>query len=112
MLLCILSLEPGYHSYIPYRFFGNMYARSPGVEFSHSETYCTQALSANPEYLGNAVHMAEFYHQKSGNREQFHSMLNGVIEADPTSHPVIMAENLFYQDRARMLLSKESFLFE
>ena len=112
MMHRILSLEPGYHYSGPYRFFGSMYTRIPGVELSHSETYFNQALSANPEYLGNAVHMAEFYHQKSGNREQFHSMLNGVIEADPTSHPEIMAENLFYQDRARMLLSKESSLFE
>jgi hypothetical protein len=107
-----LSLEPGFHYSGPYRFFGSLYTRIPGIELSQSETYFIQALSNNPEYLGNAVHMAEFYHQKAGNREQFHSLLQKVIKTDLTSYPEMMAENLFYQDRAQFLLSRETSLFE
>ena len=112
MMHRIISLDPGFHYSGPYRFFGSMYTRIPGVGLSQSETYFNQALSANPKYLGNAVHMAEFYHQKVGNREQFHSILQEVIAADPTIHPEIMGENLFYQGRAKLLLSRESSLFE
>ena len=108
----ILSLEPGFFYSGPYRFFGSFYTRIPGIELSQSETYFNQALSANPNYLGNAVHMAEFYHQKAGNREQFHKMLSDVVKADFSANPDVIAENLFYQDRARWLLSKESSLFE
>jgi len=107
-----LSLEPGFFYSGPYRFFGSLYTRIPGLELSQSETYFNQALSANPDYLGNAVHMAEFYHQKAGNREQFHTMLTDVVKANFSANPDIIAENLFYQDRARWLLSKESSLFE
>lgn len=107
-----LSLEPGFFYSGPYRFFGSLYTRIPGIELSQSETYFNQALSANPDYLGNAVHMAEFYHQKAGNREQFHTMLTDVVKANFSANPDIIAENLFYQDRARWLLSKESSLFE
>ena len=107
-----LSLEPGFFYSGPYRFFGSLYTRIPGIELSQSETYFNQALSANPDYLGNAVHMAEFYHQKAGNREQFHTMLTDVVKADFSANPDVIAENLFYQDRARWLLSKESSLFE
>jgi hypothetical protein len=107
-----LSLEPSFFYSGPYRFFGSLYTRIPGVELSQSETYFNQALSANPDYLGNAVHMAEFYHQKAGNREQFHTMLTDVIDADFSANPDVIAENLFYQDRARWLLSQESSLFE
>jgi len=107
-----LSLEPRFFYSGPYRFFGSLYTRIPGIELSQSKTYFTQALSANPDYLGNAVHMAEFYHQKAGNREQFHTMLTDVVKADFSANPDIIAENLSYQDRARWLLSKESSLFE
>ena len=108
----VLSLDPGFYYSGPYRFFGSLYTRIPGIELSQSETYFKQALSANPEYLGNAVLMAEFYHQKAGNREQFHRMLEQVLNTNLTDHPELMAENFFYQGQARILLDKESSLFE
>jgi hypothetical protein len=39
-------------------------------------------------------------------------MLTDVVKADFSANPDVIAENLFYQDRARLLLSKESSLFE
>ena len=56
--------------------------------------------------------MAEFYHQKAGNREQFHNILEQVLNTNLTDHPELMAENFFYQGQARILLEKESLLFE
>jgi hypothetical protein len=112
MMHRILSLDPGFYYSGPYRFFGSLYTRIPGVELSQSKTYFLQALSSNPDYLGNAVHMAEFYHQKAGNREQFHSMLLDVIDTDLTGNPELMAENLYYKERAKLLLKMESSLFE
>ena len=108
----IISLEPGYYYSGPYRFFGSIYTRIPGVELSQSETYFKQAMTSHPEFLGNAVHMAEFYHQKAGNREQFHKMLKLVLETDLMKYPELLSENLFYKNRAKMLLEKEPYLFE
>ena len=62
--------------------------------------------------MGNAVQMSEFYNQKAGNRNQFHTQLKLVVSEDPTTDPEILPENLFYQDRARSLLEQESILFE
>ena len=56
--------------------------------------------------------MAEFYHQKAGNREQFHKILKDVIKTELTEFPEVMVENLLYQKRAQYLLSREPLLFE
>ena len=108
----VLALEPSFNSSGPYRFFGLLYTRIPGVEISQSETYFNQALEANPEYFGNSVVMAEFYHQKAGNREQFHQLLEKVINTDLIDHPELMIENFFFQQKAQALIEIESSLFE
>ena len=64
----VISLDPGFNFSGPYRFFGSLYTRIPGIELSQSKTYFDQAITANPEYLGNKVLMAQFYYQKAGNR--------------------------------------------
>lgn len=112
MMHRIITFEPGFHYSGPYRFFGSLYTRIPGVELSQSETYFNQAIETHSAYLGNHVHMAEFYYQKSGNREKFHATLMEVIQTDISPNPEMMAENLFYQDRAKYLLEKEPSLFE
>ena len=108
----ILTVDPGFYYSGPYRFFGALYTRIPGIELTQSETYFDQALSANPEYLGNSVHMAEYYHQKAGNREQFNAILNQVINTDLTDYPELMSDNFLYQNKARALLKKETVLFD
>ena len=108
----INSLNPGYHFGGPYRFFGTLYTRLPGVDISQSKKYFEQALTHHPEYLGNAVQMAEYYHQKKGNREFFHQQLSEVIATDLYNQPEILPENILYQDRARYLLAIEATLFE
>ena len=108
----VLALEPGFDFSGPYRFFGLLYTRIPGVEISQSETYFIQALGANPEYFGNSVVMAEFYHQKAGNREIFHQILEKVINSDLLDHPELMIENFFFQQKAQALIEIESSLFE
>jgi len=108
----VLSLDPGFHFSGPYRFFGALYTRIPGVELSQSKTYFDQALTANPEYLGNKVLIAQFYYQKSGNREKFHKTLKNVLNTDLTKYPEIMADNFFYQKKATILLKNEPLLFE
>ena len=108
----IISLDPSFYYSGPYRFFGSLYSRIPGIELSQSKSYFDQALQAHPEYLGNLVHIAEYYYQKSGNREQFNKTLNIVINTDINENPELMAENFLYQKRAKLLLSKEASLFE
>ena len=108
----VLALEPGFHFSGPYRFFGLLYTRIPGIELPQSETYFKQALTANPEYLGNLVTMAEFYHQKAGNREQFNQFLENTINTDILEYPELMIENYFFQEKAQALLEIESSLFE
>ena len=56
--------------------------------------------------------MAQFYYQKAGNREDFHNTLKKVLEADLNKYPEIMADNFFYQKKAKSLLKNELILFE
>ena len=56
--------------------------------------------------------MAQFYYQKAGKREDFHNVLKNIVEADLNEHPEIMADNFFYQKKAKALLENESILFE
>ena len=69
-------------------------------------------MKSNPEYLGNLVQMAEFYYQKSGERENFNKILTKVLKKDLNEYPELMSENFLFQKRARMLLEKEVLLFE
>ncbi len=108
----VLTIEPSFHFSGPFRFFGLLYSRIPGVDLSQSKTYFNQSLTANPEYLGNSVYMAEYYHQKSGNREQFNKILNNIIKTNINNHPTIIADNFFFQQKALILLDNESSLFE
>ena len=108
----IISLEPDYLYGGPYRFFGNFYSRIPGVEISQSKDYFQKAIASSPDYFGNKVQMAEFYHQKAENRNLFQNLLQTVIDTDPTMDPEIIPENIFYQKRAIQLLQQEDILFE
>ena len=108
----VLALEPSFHHSGPYRFFGLLYARIPGMKLNQSETYFNQSLASNPEFLGNAVMMAEFYHQKAGDREKFHKTLQNVVNYDIALYPELLTDNLFYQNKAVKLLEIESSLFE
>ena len=108
----VISLDPGFNYSGPYRFFGSLYTRIPGVELTQSETYFKQAISSNSNYLGNLVSMAEYFHQKKGNREQFHKILLEVSKNDLDQFPEIMNQNYFSKNYSLELLKKESLLFE
>ena len=100
----VISLEPGFYFGGPYRFFGSLYTRIPGIELSQAKTYFDQAITAHPEYLGNKVLMAQFYFQKAGKREEFHNILNTIIKTDLNKYPEIMADNYFYQKKLKLFL--------
>jgi hypothetical protein len=108
----VLALNPDYFYGGPNRFFGTFYARLPGVELSRSRSYFEQSIAQYPDYLATYVLRAQYYHTKSGNREQFQADLKHVIAADPTAIPEVMPENLFEQEIAKKLLDQESLLFE
>ncbi len=108
----INSLDPGYDFGGPYRFFGTLYTRVPGVDISQSKKHFEHAISHHPEYLGNKVQMAEYYHQKKGNRELFHKQLTEIISIDLYNKTELIPENIFFQNRAKYLLSIEESLFE
>mgnify|MGYP001226015020 CR=1 FL=1 len=108
----VLTLDPGYHYGGAYRFFGMLYSRIPGMDIEQSFSYFDQAIKSNPHYLANSVFLADFYHQKAGNREQFNSVLKDVVSTNLTNHPEVMNDNWFFQKRAQLLLRNESSLFE
>ncbi len=108
----IISLEPSYFYGGPFRFFGAFYTRIPGIELSQSKSYFDQAIANFPNYLGTQVYLAEFYHQKAGNREQFHKVLQTVIQTDLSLMTEPIPENFYYQYRAKILLEQENTLFE
>lgn len=108
----ILVLDPDFFYGGPFRFFGAFYARLPGVELSRSEDYFKKAITSFPNYLGTYVLRAQFLHTKAGNREKFESDLMHVINADAALIPEVMAENLFEQKKAQLLLDQKEMLFE
>ena len=108
----VLTLDPGFHYGGAYRFFGMLYARIPGMDIEQSFSYFDQAIKSNPHYLANSVFLADFYHQKAGNREQFNKILTSVVKTNLTTHPEVMNDNWFYQKKAQLLLENESSLFE
>ena len=108
----VLSLDPGFHYGGAYRFFGMLYTRIPGMDIEQSFSYFDQAIKSNPHYLANSVFLADFYHQKAGNREQFNKILKSVLSTNLTTHPEVMNDNWFYQKKAQKLLENESSLFE
>jgi len=108
----ILSLEPDFFYHGANRMFGGIYARLPGVELSLSENNFDKAIEGSPDYLGTYVIRAEYLYTKSGNRKSFVKDLQMVLNADPTILPNISPENLFEQEKAEVLLLKESTLFK
>ena len=108
----VLTLDPSFHYGGAYRFFGMLYTRIPGMDIGQSFSYFNQAIKSNPHYLANSVFLADFYHQKAGNREQFNKILTSVISTNLTIHPEVMNDNWFSQKKAQKLLENESSLFE
>ena len=108
----VLTLDPGFHYGGAYRFFGMLYTRIPGMDIEQSFSYFDQAIKSNPHYLANSVFLADFYHQKAGNREQFSKILTSVLSTNLTTHPEVMNDNWFFQKKAQKLLENESSLFE
>ena len=108
----VITLEPEYLYGGPFRFFGVFYTRIPGIDISQSKIYFEKAIKSYPDYLGNRVQMAEFYHQKTENRDLFQKQLKLVLNIDPTINPKVIPENIFYQHRASNLLDQEQILFE
>ena len=108
----IIAIDPDYYFSGAYRIFGMFYSRIPGVELEQSNQYFSQTLSQHPMFLGNKVLMAEYYHQKKGNREQFFELLNEVIDSDINLLPEAIPENIYYKQRAKYLISMMPTLFE
>ena len=108
----IIAIDPDYYFSGSYRIFGMFYTRIPGVELEQSNRYFSQTLSQHPMFLGNKVLMAEYYHQKRGNKEQFYDLLSEVIESDINLLPEAIPENIYYKERAKYLIDNISTLFE
>ena len=108
----VLALDPGFHYGGAYRFFGMLYTRIPGMDIEQSFSYFDQAIKSNPHYLANSVFLADYYHQKAGNREKFNKILTSVLNTNLTAYPEVMNDNWLYQKKAQKLLENESSLFE
>ena len=108
----IISLEPDFEQGGAYRFFGVFYSRIPGVELNQSKIYFEKAITSAENYFGNKVQKSEFYYQKAEHKSSFLTLLKSVINLDSSIYPEIMAENMFYQERAKLLLKQQDTLFE
>jgi hypothetical protein len=108
----VISLEPDYDQGGAYRFFGVFYSRIPGVELNQSNIYFEKAITSTENYFGNKVQKSEFYYQKAEDKSSFLTLLQSVINLDSSIYPEIMAENMFYQERAKLLLEQQDTLFE
>ena len=108
----ILSIKPDFYYHGANRIFGELYSRLPGVDLIHSENNFQKSVVGSPNYFANYVSRAQYFHTKNGDREKFIQDLQKVLNMDPTILPEVSPENLFEQEKAKILLSKESSLFK
>ena len=108
----ILSIKPDFYYHGVNRIFGELYSRLPGVDLIHSENNFQKSVAGSPNYFANYVSRAQYFHTKNGDREKFIQDLQKVLNMDPTILPEVSPENLFEQEKAKILLSKESSLFK
>ena len=107
-----LSEDPGYNFHGANRIFGSFYAKLPGVSLEQSKNNFDKTISSEPNFMTSYLMRAQFYYTKSGDRNSFVKDLRFVLNAEPTIIPEASPENLFEQELARILLSKEESLFE
>ena len=78
----------------------------------HAENNFHKSIIGSPHYFATYVTRAQYFHTKNGDREKFIQDLQKVLNMDPTILPEVSPENLFEQEKAKNLLSKESSLFK
>lgn len=108
----ILSIKPGFYYHGANRIIGGVYARLPGVELIHAENNFEKSINGSPAYFATYVKRAQYLHTKNGDRDKFVQDLQKVLNMNPTILPEVSPENLLEQEKAKMLLSKETSLFK
>ena len=108
----MLSIKPDFYYHGANRIFGELYSRLPGVDLIHAENNFQKSITGSPNYFATYVSRAEYFHTKNGDREKFIEDLQKVLNMDPTILPEVSPENLFEQEKAKILLSKEGSLFK
>jgi len=108
----ILSIKPDFYYHGANRIIGGVYARLPGVELIHAENNFEKSIKGSPDYFATYVKRAQYLHTKNGDREKFVQDLQKVLNMNPTILPEVSPENLFEQEKAKILLSKETSLFK
>ena len=84
-----------------------------GVELASTAAENFQkSVTGSPNYFASYVSRAQYFHTKNGDREKFIQDLQKVLNMDPTILPEVSPENLFEQEKAKILLSKEGSLFK
>jgi tetratricopeptide (TPR) repeat protein len=114
MQIC-LDKDPTYFHSGPDRYFGVFYARAPGFaggDLGKSRAHFDKSLTAEPNYLGTSVLMAEDLAVKSQDKKLFEERLDFVLKANPAMIPEIAPENRVEQKKAKELLTKKDELFE
>ena len=71
-----------------------------------------KSIKGSPDYFATYVKRAQYLHTKNGNREKFVQDLQKVLNMNPSILPEVSPENLFEQEKAKILLSKEPSLFK
>ena len=108
----ILSVDPGYNFHGANRIFGSFYAKLPGVSLEQSRNNFDKTISSEPDFMTSYLMRAQYFYTKSGDRNLFVKDLHYILNAEPTKIPEASPENLFEQELAKILLSKEESLFE
>ncbi len=108
----VISFKPDFFYHGANRIFGGMYARLPGVDLVHAENNFAKSIEGSPNYFSTYVIRAQYLHTKNSDREKFVQDLQKVLNMNPTILPEVSPENLFEQENARNLLSKENSLFK
>lgn len=108
----VISVRPDYFYGGPYRFFGLLYIKIPGIDLSQSKSYFDYAINKHPNYLGNKIFYSKYFHQKSGDKNRYLIELENVINADEKIIPELIPENTRFKEEAKILLKKANILFE
>ena len=110
----VVANDATYFYAAPYRYFGAFHTKVPiggGNPKASLESF-DKSIEVAPNYLATKVLKAEQYAVLIGDRDLYESLLNEVLNADPSLAPEIAPENELEKRKAkRMLANADEFFY-
>jgi hypothetical protein len=102
----VISLQPDYFYYAPYRYFGAYYTKLPFPtgDLPKSLENFQAAVSKSPNYIGTRVLYAEQYAVKANDKKLYKEQLDAALSTDAAVEPDVQPENEVEKKKAKLLM--------